>query len=179
MAKAGKDPHGEVAFIERALRRHALSPGGTILDAGCGTGRVAIELAARGHLVEGTDVDEVMLSHARAKAPGLSWTLGSLATISFATPFSVVAMAGNVILFVEPQDRPLVIPNVAGFIDDGGLLIAGFQLSRGDGRRVAVAEWDRWAEQAHLGLVERFSTWDEDEFTHESDYVVNVHRKAL
>ena len=38
-----------------------------MLDAGCGTGRVAIELAARGFSVVGMDLDEAMLDTARAE----------------------------------------------------------------------------------------------------------------
>ena len=44
-----------------------------MLDAGCGTGRVAIELAHRGFSVVGIDSDAAMLHTARAKAPELSW----------------------------------------------------------------------------------------------------------
>lgn len=177
MAEAGKDPHGEVAFIERAIVRHAVSPTSPILDAGCGTGRVAIELAARGYSAQGTDVDSEMLSHAREKAPEVFWSLGNLATITLSTTFSVVAMAGNVILFVDASDRPLVLANAARHIEPGGLLIAGFQLQRSDGRRVSVSEWDAWTVASGLSLIERFATWDDDRFLETSDYVVNVHRK--
>ena len=51
----------------------------SVLDAGCGTGRVAIELSRRGHDVVGVDVDEAMLEAARAKAPDLTWVQGDLA----------------------------------------------------------------------------------------------------
>jgi len=37
-------------FIEREVR-----PGAAVLDAGCGTGRYAIELARRGYVVHGID----------------------------------------------------------------------------------------------------------------------------
>ncbi|MDQ1398226.1 MAG: hypothetical protein QOK20_158, partial [Acidimicrobiaceae bacterium] len=44
LASGGQDVHGEAAFVM------ALTPA-TVLDAGCGTGRVAIELARRGGVV--------------------------------------------------------------------------------------------------------------------------------
>jgi 2-polyprenyl-3-methyl-5-hydroxy-6-metoxy-1,4-benzoquinol methylase len=51
--------HGEATFVEGlGVRR--------VLDAGCGTGRVAIELARRGLDVVGLDADPGMLSAARA-----------------------------------------------------------------------------------------------------------------
>jgi 2-polyprenyl-3-methyl-5-hydroxy-6-metoxy-1,4-benzoquinol methylase len=177
LAEAGRDPHGEVAFVERAVTRLGVALDGPVLDAGCGTGRVAIELARRGYAVQGTDIDTTMLGHAREKAPELTWHLGNLASLAFATTFPVIVMAGNVILFADPSDRPAVLRNAAAHLRTGGLLIAGFQLQRPDGRRVTLTDWDSWASSAGVDLVERFFTWDEDAFTASSDYVVSVHRR--
>src|ERR1700729_2193147 len=71
LAAAGMDMHGEAALVD------SFGPG-SVLDAGCGTGRVAIELSRRGHPVVGVDVDEAMLESARAKAPDLAWVHGDL-----------------------------------------------------------------------------------------------------
>jgi SAM-dependent methyltransferase len=54
-----------------------LSPGRT-LDAACGTGAVAQQLAARGHEVIGVDVSEVMLSRARKAVPQATFLVGEL-----------------------------------------------------------------------------------------------------
>src|SRR6202042_952066 len=70
---AGMDMHGEAALVAS----FALEPP-SVLDAGCGTGRVAMELHRRGHIVVGVDVDEAMLEAARAKAPDLPWVHGDL-----------------------------------------------------------------------------------------------------
>ena len=64
LAAEGKSIHGEADLVCR------FEPG-SVLDAGCGTGRVAIELAARGIDVVGVDLDPAMLDHARLKAPSL------------------------------------------------------------------------------------------------------------
>ena len=66
LAAAGQGIHGEADLIESLLRE---TGGSRVLDAGCGTGRVATELAARGFSVVGMDLDEQMLDTARAKAP--------------------------------------------------------------------------------------------------------------
>ena len=61
LAATGADVHGEAALCA------ALVPvGSRILDAGCGTGRVAIRLAELGYDCTGTDLDAV---HARGR-PG-------------------------------------------------------------------------------------------------------------
>ena len=72
LAARGIDMHGEADLV------HSYGPT-TVLDAGCGTGRVAIELSRRGCQVVGVDVDPAMLGAAREKAPDLVWIEGDLA----------------------------------------------------------------------------------------------------
>ncbi len=55
-------------------RRADPEPGsGAILDVGCGTGRVALDLARRGHRVTGVDIDPALLAEldGRARVAGL------------------------------------------------------------------------------------------------------------
>lgn len=56
---------GEVDFLEQELGHDRTR---TILDIGCGTGRHAIELAARGYQVTGVDLSAAQLARARDKA---------------------------------------------------------------------------------------------------------------
>jgi 2-polyprenyl-3-methyl-5-hydroxy-6-metoxy-1,4-benzoquinol methylase len=167
MAAAGKDPHGEVAFVERLLARRGLvdrakptdaAAGLRLLDAGCGTGRVAVELDRRGYLVEGTDVDSDMLGEASTKAPHLVWTKDDLARLALGRTFDLIVLSGNVILFVEPADRPLVAPSLRAHVPVGALVVQGMQLVRTDGRRVTVAQLDEWMLGAGFTLAERWAT---------------------
>ena len=84
------DVHGEAELVD------SYGPG-AVLDAGCGTGRVAIELSRRGHDVVGVDVDPAMLEAARAKAPELKWVEGDLTdpTLDLGPAFDIVVMAGQ------------------------------------------------------------------------------------
>ncbi len=177
MAARGTDPHGEVAFVERLLARHGLDPSLAILDAGCGTGRVAIELDQRGFRAEGTDVDLDMLQQASAKAPHLTWTHANLAHLDLGRTFDLVTMAGNVILFVDPVDQPLVAQSIRAHTNQHGIVVAGMQLARADGRFVSVSQYDHWMAEAGFDLIERYATWDDAPWT-EGDYVVSVHRAA-
>ncbi|MCH7953464.1 MAG: class I SAM-dependent methyltransferase, partial [Chloroflexi bacterium] len=70
-AAAGENVHGEADFVER------FAPA-SVLDAGCGTGRVGRELARRGVNVVGVDLDPAMLVTARRKAPGVDWRQADL-----------------------------------------------------------------------------------------------------
>jgi SAM-dependent methyltransferase len=49
----------------------AAADGGPVLDLGCGTGRVALHLARRGHEVIGLDVDPELIATLNARAEGL------------------------------------------------------------------------------------------------------------
>jgi SAM-dependent methyltransferase len=177
LAAAGVDPHGEVAFIQR------FTPA-TVLDAGCGTGRVARELGLRGVVAVGVDVDADMLATARAKAPDQEYHLADLATLDLhgrcrtggVPPFDCVVLAGNVMIFVAPGTEGIVLRRLAAHLAPGGHLIAGFQLQPG---RLDLATYDRLASDAGFELSERWSTWSCDPFVPAgASYAVSVHRLA-
>lgn len=165
MASAGRSIHGE------ADRICGYEPQ-SVLDAGCGTGRVAIELAARGIDVVGVDLDPPMLAEARAKAPQLAWVEGDLATVDLGRRFDIVAMPGNVMIFVRRGTERAVVANMARHVADGGVLIAGFQLHR----NYLLDAYDADCEAAGLVLVERSATWEGEPYT-DGDYAVSVHAK--
>ena len=161
LAESGMDVHGEATFVR------AYEPK-TVLDAGCGTGRVAIELARHGIEVVGADRDESMLAHAAALAPGITWVRSDLAELDLGRTFDVVIMAGNVPLFTEPGTQDQLVAGVARHV--GKVLIAGFSLNRG----YTVEEYDEHCARVGLKLAERFATWDRQEFLG-GDYAVSVH----
>ncbi len=173
MAAAGEPIHGEVDLVLELAAEHDLGESPTMFDAGCGTGRVAIELAARGIDVVGVDLDEAMLAEARAKDPGLRWTHGDLADVDLGTTFDVVILAGNVIVFVAPGAEEAVLANLGRHLRPGGLLVSGFRT--GDAR-LAFADFDRHLSAAGLELVDRWATWDRQPFDG-GDYAVSAHRR--
>ena len=168
MAASGDDVHGEASFVEALdIRR--------VLDAGCGTGRVAIELDRRGLHVVGVDVDPEMLATARRKAPHLEWRRADLASLDLAQRFDVAVMAGNVMIFVAPGTEGAVLQRLASHLRPGGRLVAGFQLLPG---RLDLATYDDLAAIAGLVLEDRFATWERQPFAARGDYAVSVHRLA-
>jgi len=166
-AAAGEDVHGEADFIMR------LEPK-SVLDAGCGTGRVGRELARRDVDVVGVDIDPEMLDTARRKSPDVDWRLADLASVNLSRSFDVIVMAGNVMIFLTPGTEGDVVANLARHLRPGGLLVAGFQLMPG---RLSIEDYDRFATNAGLKLAERWSTWNRDPWSAGGDYSVSVHSR--
>jgi SAM-dependent methyltransferase len=165
--------HGEADFVEGLGVR-------SVLDAGCGTGRVGIELARRGFEVVGLDADPGMLSAARAKAPELEWVQADLADFELPEAdgpglrrFDAAVMAGNVMIFVVPGTEGAVLERLRAHVRPGGLVVAGFQIIAG---RLSLERYDELATAAGLTLAERYATWDRDPWVDGGDYAVSVHR---
>jgi SAM-dependent methyltransferase len=166
MEQAGHNPHGEADFLSGFSPR-------SVLDAGCGTGRVSIELAARGLDVVGVDLDSAMLTTAKQKAPTNTWVLDDLLTVDLGRTFDVVALPGNVMIFLSPGTEEAVVANLARHVSVGGWMIAGFQVLAD---RLPLADYDDACRRAGLSLEVRHSTWDGDPYTGD-DYAVSVHRR--
>jgi SAM-dependent methyltransferase len=167
LAEAGIDPHGEVALVQTFAPR-------TVLDAGCGTGRVAAELARRGVEVVRVDNDPEMIAAARAKAPGLRWIVADLVELALPDRFDVVVLAGNVVPYVAAERRPAAVAACARHLAPGGVLVAGFALRAGWPN---LLTYDDWCAAAGLGLVDRWATWDREPYTG-GDYAVSVHARS-
>jgi SAM-dependent methyltransferase len=173
MAERGQNVHGEADLVETLLRD---SGGKRVLDAGCGTGRIAIELHRRGFTVTGVDADPAMLATARAKAPDLTWIHADLSNpAEFHTPpVDLVLLAGNVMIFLEPGTEGRALANLVRGLAKGGLLVAGFSLQPD---RMPLEHYDELAADRGLRPAARWATWDRQPFNG-GDYAVSVHRMA-
>lgn len=149
----------------------------SVLDAGCGTGRVAIELHRRGVTVVGVDLDPDLLALARVKQPEVTWVEADLAAFELARDFDVVALPGNVMLFCADHVRAQVVSRCAAHVAAAGRLIAGFGVS-GEPGAITLDEYDEACAVAGLVLEERWSTWDGAAFDGGS-YAVSSHRRRI
>ena len=123
LAAAGHDVHGEADCVERLLAElvHPERPA-RVLDAGCGTGRVAIRLAEQGCRTVGVDLDPALLARARDKAPEGEWVAADLAALApdeVVGPFDAIVAAGNVMIFVAPGTEARVVDNLAARLTPG------------------------------------------------------------
>jgi SAM-dependent methyltransferase len=165
LADAGEDVHGEAEFVMR------WQPA-TVLDAGCGTGRVARELARRGVDVVGVDVDPSMIETARRLSPALEWAAADLVGLDLHRSFDVVVMAGNVPLFTPAGTHAALVEACARHLRHGGLLIAGFQVDR----HYELARYDDDCHRVGLMPMGRWGTWSGEAWEPDGTYAVSAHR---
>lgn len=155
-----------------------VAPGARILDAGCGTGRVGGELAARGHRIVGVDADPALIEAACADHPGSRWLVGDLAELDLAAhdepePFDAVVCAGNVMAFVAVGTERAVVSRIAAHIRPDGVAVIGFRTDRG----YPLTEFDADAVAAGLRREHRFATWDLRPWRDDADFAVTLLRK--
>jgi SAM-dependent methyltransferase len=176
LAASGADVHGEAHLVASLA-----SPGARILDAGCGTGRVALRLAELGYDCVGADRDPSMLEVARRRGPQLPWYESDLARLDLGheRPFDLVVAAGNVMPLLAAGCGPSVVSHLAGVLVPGGLLVAGFGLDAAHlpipEPTVDLAEYDEWCAAAGFVLERRLATWDGQPYGG-NGYAVSIHR---
>ncbi len=98
---------------------------GPILDLGCGTGRVALDLARNGHVVSGLDLEPDLVAsfNTRAAAAGLpaEATVGDAREFSFGEEFAVVLAPMQLIQLLDgPAERIACLRCAAGHLQPGG-----------------------------------------------------------
>ncbi len=163
LERSGADLHGEARMVDAAVGRKS-----RILDAGCGTGRLAAELARRGHRVTGVDLDPVLVAEARTRQ-GIDVLLGDLTTVPLEpASFDAVVAAGNVLVFLAPGTEAVVLRRWYDALRPGGRMIAGFATDR------PYSPDDARRDLASVGFVavQCFSTWSLDPWRPESEWIV-------
>ncbi|MFD5985583.1 class I SAM-dependent methyltransferase [Streptomyces cyaneofuscatus] len=177
LAESGHDIHGEATFCAALVE-----PAARVLDAGCGTGRIAVRLAELGHHCTGVDVDASMLAVARRHAPAQEWLLGDLArtdTLGLRPDFDLVLAAGNVIPLLAAGTEAAVIGQLAAVLRPGGLLVTGMGLDAAHlplpEAPFGLADFDAWCDRAGLTLRQRYATWSGDAYVPGCGYAVSVH----
>lgn len=168
LASQGQSVHGEADLVCALC-----DEGARVLDAGCGTGRVAVELARRGRVCTGVDNDIDMLARAQAKGGDVTWVLADLATVRLEVVFDLVVMAGDVLNYVRPGDESVVVANLARHLVPGGRLVCGASLAE----PAQLTHYDNWCRAAGLDQEYRWASWGGVPYDRPGHYAVSVHRK--
>jgi ubiquinone/menaquinone biosynthesis C-methylase UbiE len=103
------------------LLLETMPPGGTVLDAPCGTGKYFGIVEAAGRQVVGLDQSAGMLEQARRKGVAIRLEKTGLQELAFDGAFDAV-MSVDAMENVPPEDWPLVLANFRRALRPGGHL---------------------------------------------------------
>jgi len=116
-----------IDFVECVLSNHGIGAHSTILDAGCGTGRYALELARRGYHVWAVDRSPELIAVAQDRAFHAAmrpaFIIGDLVTVAFTWMFDAVLCRGVLNDLVEESDRIAIFRQFAVWVRPGGVAI--------------------------------------------------------
>lgn len=136
-----------VDFIQAVLVQNGIPINSTILDAGCGTGRYATELAKRGFQVCGVDrsAEFIAIAQNREQDAGErpEFVIADLLKASFPSLFDAVLCRGVLNDFVEDGERASIFHKFATWLRPGGILIFD------------VRAWTKTLERYTKGLLHR------------------------
>ena len=116
------DHYGEIGPTHRRFVTDLLEgcpPGGTVLDAACGTGKYFAMVLDSGRRVVGTDQSTGMLARARARFPAVPLERVGLQELAFEAEFDAV-MCIDAMENIAPEDWPRVAANLARAARAGG-----------------------------------------------------------
>ncbi|HEX8844553.1 MAG TPA: class I SAM-dependent methyltransferase [Pyrinomonadaceae bacterium] len=114
-------------FIEEMLSRRGVSQGARLLDAGCGTGRYAVELGVRGYIVDGLDQSSQLIAEAQkcaaAHALPLSFTVGDILALEAAPQYDAILCRGVLNDLLDESSRQEVFHVFARALRPAGVLV--------------------------------------------------------
>jgi SAM-dependent methyltransferase len=116
--------HREVNFIEESL---GVQQGAIVLDLACGTGRHAVEMAARGYNVVGYDLSVAMLARAADEAhernQKLNFLQGDMRDMGFEEMFDAVYCWSTSFGYFDDEKNQLVAHRIHRALRKGGMLL--------------------------------------------------------
>lgn len=153
------DPELNVIYLDFVEKYHA---SGSVIDLGCGTGPVAVELAKKGYYVTATDISVNMLERANNNAVNagvhIQFYIHDIIEPLNQT-FDVFLMTSDVINYLDTVEKvEKAIENVANAMDENGIFIFDF---------------------IHLQYVEKMNNYSQDILLDDDVLEWSVHKTNL
>jgi SAM-dependent methyltransferase len=117
---------GEIDFYG-AMATEVKGHAGSVLEVGCGTGRVTLQLAQGGFSIVGMDISPAMLSIARQKSQGLSnvsWVEDDMLKFDLGERFDLIIIPGHSFQFMlTPEDQLACLSTIRQHLAPQGKLV--------------------------------------------------------
>jgi SAM-dependent methyltransferase len=123
---AGYDHPGWLRRLEALARAEGLRPGARVLDVGCGTGKSAAPLLARGYAVTACDLSPEMVRRARRRlGPDVDVFVADMRALDPARgPFALVTCLDDAVNYLADEaDLAAAFASVHGLLAPGGLYV--------------------------------------------------------
>jgi SAM-dependent methyltransferase len=133
-------------------------PSAVVLDAGCGTGRHAAALAARGHHVDLADASQRLLAQAASRNPSALAVHADLCALTVSRRYQAVMCRGVLNDMTTAAERDSVLRAFAGALSGGGMLMLDVREPDGSRRRADGVRRQRTADLGARGILELAST---------------------
>ncbi|GAA1861111.1 hypothetical protein GCM10009687_30410 [Asanoa iriomotensis] len=142
-----------------------------VVDVGCGTGQLAVELARRGHEVTGVDPSPEMLEVARRRDGGdlVRWVEGDASCLG-SGEYDLALMSGHVVQVITDNDHLR-----ATFAALGRALRPGGRLAF-DSRNPVARVWHQWTpDRSRQALADGVEVWFQDPRSHGDLVTFEIH----
>jgi SAM-dependent methyltransferase len=176
---------GEIDFY-RAIAMEVKERGGSVLEVGCGTGRVTLQLAQQGISIMGMDISPAMLSIARQKSqelPNVRWVESDMLSFDLGERFDLIIIPGHSFQFMlTPEDQLACLNCIRHHLTPHGKLVLHINhddlnwlggLSEGRGtdfqlkgeypqnsRKGSVRAWTAWSYDAGTQTASAIDAWE-------------------
>ena len=173
----------ECDFVEACLQRWDVQPSTRLLDLGCGTGRHALELAARGYEVTGIDPTTEMIAYAREQAElrslAATFNTGSLEQFTASGLYAAAFCFMDTFRFLLTDDAIIRhLQQVASCVQPGGMYLIDFWAPRAATLPPdETYEWEQRSETTHVRVqyAQYPASWDAASRTFDDELVLHVH----
>jgi SAM-dependent methyltransferase len=183
--EAVPDWPGELDFY-RAMAIEVRKNGGSILELGCGTGRVALQLIQEGVPLVGLDLSPAMLTIARQKSQGVAnvrWVESDMQTFDLGVSFDLILIPGHSFQFMlTPSGQIASLTCIRRHLTPGGKLVihvnhddfswlgrlvqgegTGFRWKgeyRQNSTKETVRKWTAWSYEARTQTASATDAWE-------------------
>ena len=141
-----KETPKESKFLEDVFQKYVPFPVKTVLELGCGSGRLVCDMATRGFSMTGLDLNPTALDYCKKKLKKLGVkgeaVVGDMTSFKFDQPFDAAVNSINTFRHLESEEAALAhLECVAEHLKPGGVFVLSLHLLPVDGDLWGTERW--------------------------------------